>query len=174
MYMDMSRAIFRLALMQLLLTACRLPAAPLDEQASGASAIGPIPYATLTTPPTTSTAPSAGEQSLEGQPLSDAEQLRLGETIYATHCAPCHQPNGEGNLETFPPLNRNAFVTLRAPGPVIDTVLHGRELMPAFAPTLDDAEVAAVLSYIRNSWNNNASFVNAEQVGEIHTRASEE
>ncbi len=96
--------------------------------------------------------------------LNDAALIAMGATLYASNCAPCHQPNGEGNLDTFPALNRNAFVTVSNPTAVIDTVLHGREIMPAFVSTLNDVEVAAVISYIRKAWNNNAPGVHAEQV----------
>jgi mono/diheme cytochrome c family protein len=160
-----------LVVAQLALAACRAASIPAGEQLSGAAAIGPVPYGTAATQ---QAAVMPQPMTARDQPLSEAELLALGATIYAVNCAPCHHANGEGNLETFPPLNGNAFVTLRAPGPVIRTVLHGRQLMPAFAPTLDDVEVAATLSYIRNSWNNSASFVNAGQVGEVRTSASEE
>jgi mono/diheme cytochrome c family protein len=106
--------------------------------------------------------------------LSDAELISLGEMIYVTNCAPCHHLNGEGNLETFPALNRNAFVTLIVPEPVIDTVVNGREIMPAFAPTLHDGEIAAVVSYIRNAWSNDASVVSPNQVEEAREGGSEE
>ena len=96
--------------------------------------------------------------------LDDATLIAMGETLYLGNCAPCHQPNGEGNLATFPALNRNAFVTVSDPTAVIDTVLNGRELMPAFAVTLSAQEVAAVISYIRNAWKNQAPTVNAQQV----------
>jgi cytochrome c oxidase subunit 2 len=96
--------------------------------------------------------------------LGDAALMAVGKTIYASNCAPCHRPNGEGNLSIIPALNRNAIVTVSDPIPVIDTVLHGREVMPAFEVTLSAREVAAVLSYIRNAWNNQASVVSEGQV----------
>jgi mono/diheme cytochrome c family protein len=104
------------------------------------------------------------EQTL---PPDEAAQIAWGERLYAANCAPCHQPNGEGTLGTFPSLNRNAFVTVSDPMGVIETVLHGRRIMPAFAVTLADPEVAAVLSYIRNAWNNEAPVVNVEQVNRV-------
>jgi cytochrome c oxidase subunit 2 len=86
------------------------------------------------------------------------------------NCAPCHQSNGEGNLNRFPPLNDSPLVTAQLPTALIETVLYGRQEMPAFAPTLSSVELAAILSYIRQAWNNQASIVNPEQIQEIRQR----
>ena len=101
-------------------------------------------------------------------PTLTAEALiQRGARIYTSNCAPCHRGNGEGNLERFPALNGNAFVTAQVPMPLIRTVLYGRGVMPAFAPTLSDQEAAAVLSYIRNSWGNEASVIHAAAVQQV-------
>lgn len=96
-----------------------------------------------------------------------AAALQQGERLYAVNCAPCHQANGEGNLQRFPALNNNALVTARDPGPLIQTVSSGRGIMPAFAPVLPAHELAAVLSYIRNAWDNAASVITATQVSQV-------
>ncbi|MEZ4617592.1 MAG: cytochrome c [Caldilineaceae bacterium] len=93
--------------------------------------------------------------------------VQRGAMLYTSNCAPCHRPNGEGNLGRFPALNNNAFVTAQMPTPLIRTVLYGRGVMPAFAPTLSDQEVAAVLSYIRNSWGNDASMIDSAAVQQV-------
>lgn len=105
-------------------------------------------------------------QEAEAAPLSDAALIEMGRTLYTSNCAPCHQPNGEGNLSTFPALNRNPFVTVSDPTGAINTVMHGRQLMPAFESTLSAQEVAAVLSYVRSAWNNQAPVVSESQVRE--------
>jgi cytochrome c6 len=110
-------------------------------------------------------------QGNEAAPLSDDALIEMGRLLYTSNCAPCHYPNGEGNLSLFPALNRNAFVTVSDPTGVIDTVLHGRELMPAFASTLTDQEIAAVISYIRNAWNNQASVLDESHVREVREGA---
>ncbi|MEZ4728479.1 MAG: cytochrome c [Caldilineaceae bacterium] len=99
--------------------------------------------------------------------MSETEALQLGEQLYAVNCAPCHRANGEGNLNHFPALNHNAFVTAQSPQPLIRTVLHGRGVMPAFYPTLNSSEIAAVLSYIRQAWSNDAAPITAAQVREV-------
>ncbi|HXF60053.1 MAG TPA: cytochrome c [Caldilineaceae bacterium] len=96
--------------------------------------------------------------------LSDDELIALGQSLYTVNCAPCHQSNGEGNLPYFPALNGNALVTADPPTALIRTVLHGRREMPAFASALSDLELAAILSYVRNAWSNNASVVRPDQI----------
>lgn len=104
--------------------------------------------------------------------LSDAEAIRYGERLYAVNCAPCHRDNGEGNLHQFPTLNNNAFVTAQQPRPLIETVLFGRGVMPAFAPTLSAHDLAAVLSYVRNAWDNHASTISAAQIRQVEEAIS--
>jgi cytochrome c6 len=90
--------------------------------------------------------------------------LEDGRALYIANCAPCHKVNGEGNLSLVPALNRNPFVTVNDPTAVIDTVLHGRRVMPAFEGALAPQEIATVISYIRNTWNNQAPKVETSQV----------
>jgi cytochrome c oxidase subunit 2 len=78
-----------------------------------------------------------------------------GEKVYATNCAACHQANGEGIPNVFPALKGGVIAT----GPVakhMDIVLHGKAgtAMQAFAAQLDDADLAAVITYERNAWGN--------------------
>ena len=124
-------------------------------------------------------APTAGTamplaQEGEPTPLSDAALIAMGEMIYRSNCAPCHQVNGEGTLSTFPALNRNPFVTAADPTGVIEVVLYGRQLMPSFERTLTAQEVAAVVSYIRNAWDNQASVVSEAQVREVQSQSAVE
>ncbi|MEZ4728464.1 MAG: cytochrome c [Caldilineaceae bacterium] len=104
------------------------------------------------TPPPIPTAGAAGEQL-----------INRGEQRYAAHCVTCHQPDGAGQ-GAYPALSGNAFVTDQEPTQVIQTVLYGRGQMPAFQDTLSNQEIAAVISYIRKAWDNNASAVTVEQV----------
>lgn len=112
------------------------------------------------------TPPSAARHTAEGE-LSEQALIQYGADLYTVNCAPCHQANGEGNLARFPALNGNAFVTAQQPQPLIQTVLYGRGVMPSFAPTLSDPELAAILSYIRNTWNNDAAVISATQINQV-------
>ncbi|MCC7082510.1 MAG: cytochrome c oxidase subunit II [Burkholderiales bacterium] len=86
------------------------------------------------------------------------ELVARGEKVFAQNCVACHQANGMGIPGTFPALNGSAVVK----GPKakqLDTVLHGVVLdgkptaMQSFAH-LSDVELAAVVTYTRNAWNN--------------------
>jgi mono/diheme cytochrome c family protein len=76
-------------------------------------------------------------------------QQREGASLYAAICAGCHMPQGQGaqGAGAYPALAGNPRL---ASGPyVAGMVLHGRKAMPAFGGLLDDAQVAAVVAYVR-------------------------
>lgn len=131
--------------------------------AATAAVTGTSTAPTANATPQAQTTPAAPEQA--GQESSaDAEQLiSMGEEIYAQECASCHQLNGEGT-SSYPALNNSELATSEDPSAALDVILHGRGQMPAFADTLSEEEIAAVLSYVRNAWDNNASAVAVEQV----------
>ena len=79
-----------------------------------------------------------------------------GQTLFANNCAACHQAGGQGIPGAFPALAGNAFVQ-GAPAEVASVLLKGRGGMPDFSNSLDDAEIAQVLSYVRASWGNRAA-----------------
>lgn len=94
-----------------------------------------------------------------------------GKALYAAHCAACHQPNGKGLSGVFPPLDGSEWVNgdVRL---VSNILLHGvsgeievmgvayRGAMPAFGH-LDDAQLAAVASWVRSQWSNRSPPVEA-------------
>jgi cytochrome c oxidase subunit 2 len=84
------------------------------------------------------------------------ELVKRGEKVYASNCVACHQANGKGVPGSFPALDGSPVVN----GPrahQIDIVMHGKNAMPAWAPVLSDTEIAAVITYTRNSWSNKAA-----------------
>lgn len=108
--------------------------------------------------------------------IHDGALLHEGEQVYAEHCADCHGNNGRGVAGVYPPLDGNPSVVepsgINATRAVLLggfaplTEAHPRPYsMPPFAQQLTDAEVAAVVSYIRHSWSNRASAVRPEAVG---------
>lgn len=114
--------------------------------------------------------PENGEQ--EGPSEEQAQALiDQGEGIYNSSCATCHQEDGQGQ-GNFPALAGNDFVTQEDPTPVIDTVLHGRGVMPSFEDQLSNEEIAAVVSYIRNAWENEAEVVTEQQVQAVQEGGS--
>lgn len=82
-------------------------------------------------------------------------ELKLrGEKVYAANCVPCHQATGKGVPPAFPALDGSKIVT----GPIADhvnIVLNGKAgtAMASFKQ-LNDVELAAVITFERNSWGN--------------------
>jgi cytochrome c oxidase subunit 2 len=91
---------------------------------------------------------------------SKDELMARGEQVYATNCAACHQANGQGIPGAFPGLVGSAIATGDAAGH-IDIVLNGKAgtAMAAYKNLLNDADLAAVITYERNAWGNSASIV---------------
>ena len=95
------------------------------------------------------------------------DTAQRGQAVFEDNCAQCHRANGEGLPATFPALNKNPFV-LGDPKPVIATVLNGRKgslgQMPTWKDKLDDGQIAAVVTYIRQAWSNRAAPVTPAMV----------
>ena len=90
-----------------------------------------------------------------------------GEQVYNNNCAACHQANGGGNTALGAPALVGDKVVLGPKQHQIDVVLNGQTngvvqtapgggKMPAWKQ-LPDVDIAAVISYTRNSWGNKAS-----------------
>ncbi len=111
--------------------------------------------------------------------IDDTPELRktlaFGARLYEKHCRDCHQANGRGNGSVYPPLAGNHALTTRSSVNVIRMVLNGGYApstqgnprpfgMPPFGPALNDAEVAALVTYVRCSWGNQAGPVTPAEV----------
>jgi putative heme-binding domain-containing protein len=106
-----------------------------------------------------------------------------GAEIYARdgHCGTCHQPDGQGlELSGFPPLAESPWVTsdeerlikltlhgMAGPIEVKGKVYPGLTPMTPFGGLLSDDEIAAVLTYVRNSFGNEAPPVSPARVREV-------
>lgn len=93
--------------------------------------------------------------------------LARGEEIYNTVCIACHQPDGKGIEGIYLPLAGNPAVTLEDPTYLITVILNGRGGMPRFDSTYSDEEIAAIATFVRQNWENEASAVSAEQVAAV-------
>lgn len=109
--------------------------------------------------------------ALLGVAAQAGAQTLDGKTLFAKNCAACHQASGAGIPGAFPALKGNQFV-LGEPGAVISTVLKGRAGMPTFATSIDDDKLALVLSYIRQSWGNQAGAVSVQAVQTVRSQSS--
>ena len=106
------------------------------------------------------------ERSLE-------ERMKLGATLFTTNCSSCHQPNGQGVPNTFPPLAKSDYF-MKLPDKGIGIVLHGLQgnitvnghnyngVMPQLMLSNDD--IANILTHERNSWGNKGGIVTAAEV----------
>jgi mono/diheme cytochrome c family protein len=106
------------------------------------------------------------------------DPAQTGELLYRRLCTACHQASGEGLAGSFPPLARSEYV-IGDPARLVRIVLNGLEgpitvrgstyaaNMPAWAPQLDDFELAAVATYVRNQFGNSAPPVPEALVAEL-------
>ncbi len=97
-------------------------------------------------------------------PSNPQKLIHDGQPLYVQYCAVCHQADGSGQPGKYPRLAGNPMVTLEDPIPVITTVVYGKGAMPGFGEELDNTQTAAILSYIRNAWGNQAPAVSDRQV----------
>ena len=114
-----------------------------------------------------------------------AKAYSLGGQVYnrEAHCATCHQPDGKGLDPAFPPLDGSPWVS-GSEERLIKIALHGLHgkievkgkvydpdkgvpPMTAFGAILKDEELAAVLTYVRNSWSNKAEPVLPDTVKKV-------
>jgi len=116
---------------------------------------------------------SAGSTAPAARPADQV--LYDGAALYARRCASCHGGSGEGLAGHGPPLAGNRAVTLQPAVDPIRVLLYGgfaagthgdpRPLgMPPYASTLDDTQIAAVLSYVRSAWGNAGAPVDPTEV----------
>lgn len=107
-----------------------------------------------------------GAQVAEAKPFDPIEE---GRKLFAKNCQVCHQPTGLGVPGAYPPLVGSEWVVgediriakallLGMSGPIVVEGKHFNNTMPPFK-RFSDQKIAAVLSYIRQAWGNNAPIV---------------
>lgn len=119
--------------------------------------------------------PARPRVSYPPSPLDTKPILDQGAKVYAQRCADCHGKQGEGVAGVYPPLRGNSSVNEPTGINAIRVVLLGGFApatqgnprpysMPPFAQQLNDSDVAAVVTYIRQSWGNEAPLVQERDV----------
>ncbi|WP_423456904.1 cytochrome c [Ottowia sp. VDI28] len=104
--------------------------------------------------------------------------LALGAKLYKAQCAECHGGKGEGQGGIYPALAGLRTVTQASSANLIKTIIHGGFTpttegnprpygMPPFGQSLDNAEIAALASYVRTAWGNRASGVTPFDVNRV-------
>ncbi len=110
----------------------------------------------------------------------DPEVHSRGREVFNRTCIACHGADGKGVPQAFPPLDGSDWVTGAASVP-IRIILHGmmgpvevngetyNSAMAPLGPVLSDQEVADVLTYVRQSWTNDAPPVSADEVAKARS-----
>jgi mono/diheme cytochrome c family protein len=117
---------------------------------------------------------SAPRPARDASPLA-RETAERGRAVYREHCEGCHGPQGEGARGAYAALAGNRSVVMEPPTNVIRAVLSGGFQaatagnprpwgMPPYGHVLDDADTAAVVTFIRTKWGNRAAPVSATDV----------
>jgi mono/diheme cytochrome c family protein len=104
-------------------------------------------------------APTLAFQAADASAPSDIDPavMELGGKLYSENCVACHGENGDAERKFAGSKNLKHVVLIAS------QVIHGGEFMPKFNH-LNDEEVAAIGTYIRNSWGNTLGPISADQV----------
>jgi nitrite reductase (NO-forming) len=123
---------------------------------------------------------AAAAQASQKGTLTRAQQAEAGGVLFKGTCSTCHQENGQGLADVFPPLAKADFLTSN-PSRAIEIVLNGLtgpvtvngkqydSVMPPMSQ-LNDDEVANILTYVLNSWGNEGPAITAAQVAQVRAK----
>jgi len=110
------------------------------------------------------------------------ERIEAGKILYAKTCFACHQDNGAGVANAFPPLAASDYLNEDVDR-AISIVMHGKSgeitvngkkyNSVMTAQTLNDEEVANVLTYVYNSWGNSKKDVTTDMVSKVRAKSAE-
>jgi len=125
---------------------------------------------------------AAGSPAPAPLPASDP-RMQVGQAIYTDTCKACHTAGGGGIEHIFPKLAGSVIATQDDPSSLIRIVIAGGRAaateqrptspaMPSLGFRLNDAQVAAVVTYVRNTWGNAAAPVSADTVKEPRGRVA--
>ncbi|HKD52586.1 MAG TPA: c-type cytochrome [Steroidobacteraceae bacterium] len=124
----------------------------------------------------------AGPSASGGTPLSAHDPAMVaGGAIYLDRCAACHREDGKGIPFLIPDLALASSVASREPTSLLRVVVHGSQsvatageptapAMPAFGWQLTDAQIAAVTTFVRNSWGHAAPATSSGEVHDVRER----
>ena len=104
--------------------------------------------------------------------MTEEQMIQRGASIYYTVCVACHQVDGNGVPGIYLPLNKGGIANLEDPTLFIYTVLYGRGGMPRFNSTYSNADIASVITFVRQEWDNNAAPVTEAEVAAVRDNYS--
>ena len=109
------------------------------------------------------------------------KDMPTASTVYATYCIACHQADGKGDGNRFPPLAQSEWVNYNTPR-LINVILNGlkgpvtvkgqsyNEVMPGHGSFLSDEQIAEVLTYIKSNFNNLPEVVTPAEVSAVRKK----
>lgn len=128
--------------------------------------------------------------SYSGGPAAGAapDPMVMGKSVFMRNCAVCHQANGMGIANQFPPLVGSEWVLAEewhGDNHIVKVVIHGLQgpvtvkgqpynnQMAPWGKVLKDEQIAAVLTYIRNEWGNKAAPIPKEYVTKLREQTKD-
>lgn len=138
-------------------------AAPqLSFNAASVAPVSASNVAPATSAPTTSAAPVSSAVASAAKPVTQAAQanwtmadaMARGKQVFDDNCASCHMSDGKGNSAMGVPAIAGGPIPNGPLAAHIELVLHGKGIMPAWGNILSDADLAAVITFERNSFGN--------------------
>ena len=118
--------------------------------------------------------PQSPDATPDRRAPSPASMAR-GQRIYEDRCVECHGARGQGAEGAYPALDGNRTLTMRSASNAVRVVVEGGFApttagnprpfgMPPFGQSLSNAEVADVVTYVRNAWGNQAGPILESEV----------
>lgn len=117
------------------------------------------------------------------------DPMVLGKKVFTQNCAVCHQPNGQGVPGQFPPLAGSEWVLAKegwhGDNHIVKIVINGLQgvvqvkgqnynsVMAPWGKVLKDEQIAAVLTYVRNEWGNQAPPIPVDFVTKVREKNKE-
>lgn len=111
---------------------------------------------------------------------SESVLIAKGKLLYLQHCVICHQGNGQGTPGTFPPLATSDYLMAKPENgirPIVEGLsgriaVNGANYNNTMPPILlTDEQVAAVLTFVRKTWNNATDIISVAQVNEVRSKS---
>jgi nitrite reductase (NO-forming) len=111
-----------------------------------------------------------------------SELMSKGQKVYTEYCKTCHQANGQGMPNVYPPLAKSDYITSMPRKTIATEVVNGKTgkvkvngkeyngVMAPLPAKYTDADVAAVLTYVYNSWGNPGGVWSAKEIAKVRKK----
>jgi nitrite reductase (NO-forming) len=108
-----------------------------------------------------------------------AALMKRGQAVYTEYCKTCHQANGQGLSTVYPPLAGSDYIKTKGAKVVTDNVVNGlkgaitvngkkfNNVMTPLPAKYTNADAAAVITFVLNSWGNNGGIVSEADVKKV-------